>query len=145
MVPLSYISLPRRPVSSLLQFYPETTDPYNPTSVFTLANFLNRQPRTSHCSCHRANSQPPNRNTTNPAQSSSNEPPLFFYNHDIPRINQANPNKPLFPSITAAPRPAQGSCTPQNPQAQPMITTKRLYNHRPEEIYISSVLPMRIS
>ena len=104
---------------------------------------MNRQPRTSRRSHHRATSQPPNRNTTNPAQSSSDEPPLFVYNRDIPRINQANPNKPLFPSITTASRPVQGSCAPQSAQVQPTITTERLYHYRPEEIYISSVLPTR--
>ena len=54
-----------------------------------------------------------------------------------------NPNKPLFSSITTAPRPVQESRAPQSAQAQPTTTTERLYHYRPEEIYISSVLPTR--
>jgi hypothetical protein len=157
-VPVSYQPISKRLAPTLLSSEPTSVNTNRFTSSCTLANFLNRRlhhPSRHSRSRHRSQSQPPPALPV-PAVHSYSPPeeiPLFVPNPDIPRINQAQPSEPIFPSIQ---QPYQNPTRSQHrhhtpPQAPPTqssahhipVVSQDLHSYYPEELFISSVLPTR--
>jgi hypothetical protein len=72
--------------------------------------------------------------------------PLVVPNRDIPRINQALPSEPEFPSIRQTlvpPLLVREHSTSSKEARHQRLPENQAYNHLPEAIYVSDSLPTR--